>query len=62
MDSNAKEVEASVRGICAGRLPAYMVPSQVVLLESLPRTASGKAWPKVGFIEGLRLSAMARPV
>jgi len=28
---------------CAGRLPRYMIPAEVRLVEQLPRTSSGKA-------------------
>ena len=33
---------AELRDYLAGRLPAYMVPSSVIVLEALPRTAHGK--------------------
>eukprot|EP00930_Biecheleria_cincta_P030701 TRINITY_DN21279_c0_g1_i1.p1 TRINITY_DN21279_c0_g1~~TRINITY_DN21279_c0_g1_i1.p1 ORF type:complete len:1391 (+),score=203.76 TRINITY_DN21279_c0_g1_i1:129-4175(+) len=34
--------QAALRAACAARLPHYMVPSQIVLLDDMPRTASGK--------------------
>ncbi|CAE7501149.1 mycC [Symbiodinium sp. CCMP2456] len=34
--------QATLRAACTSRLPAYMVPAQVVFLEAMPRTASGK--------------------
>jgi acyl carrier protein len=46
-----------VRAFAAGRLPDYMVPSVVVVVESLPLTASGKvdrtALPAPGYAAGV---------
>jgi acyl-coenzyme A synthetase/AMP-(fatty) acid ligase len=34
---------AELRGFLAGRLPTYMVPTRIEILDRLPRTPSGKA-------------------
>ena len=41
-DGLAAPDPGEVRGFLADRLPAHLVPSAVVLLEALPRTANGK--------------------
>ncbi|WP_159400386.1 alpha/beta fold hydrolase, partial [Streptomyces sp. XY431] len=41
-DGDSSELVASVRKFVAERLPAYMVPSAVVVLEELPLTVNGK--------------------
>jgi amino acid adenylation domain-containing protein len=41
--AGARPEVADLRGHLAAQLPAYMVPSQVVLHDRLPRTAHGKA-------------------
>ncbi|WP_370073050.1 condensation domain-containing protein, partial [Streptacidiphilus sp. MAP5-3] len=42
VDANANELLASLREFAGERLPSYMVPSAVVLLEELPLTVNGK--------------------
>ncbi|MFE7598448.1 amino acid adenylation domain-containing protein [Streptomyces sp. NPDC057494] len=41
-DGDSTELAASVREFIAERLPAYMVPSAVVVLDGLPLTVNGK--------------------
>ncbi|WP_156656154.1 phosphopantetheine-binding protein, partial [Mycobacterium sp. 852002-51971_SCH5477799-a] len=52
---------AQIRAALAQRLPAYMVPAAVVVLEALPRTASGKldarALPAPDYADGDRYRA-----
>jgi amino acid adenylation domain-containing protein len=45
---------ADIREFCAGRLPGYMVPQRIHLLESLPLNSNGK-------VDRTALSATARP-
>jgi len=42
VDAAAVEVAADLVGHCAGRLPAYLVPSAVLALGTIPLTANGK--------------------
>jgi amino acid adenylation domain-containing protein len=46
--------ESRIRRELAGRLPDYMLPEQIVCVDTLPRTATGK-------IDRLALDAMPRP-
>nr|WP_323809149.1 condensation domain-containing protein [Kitasatospora acidiphila] len=41
-DGDSTELSTAVREFVAGRLPSYMVPSTVVVLEELPLTVNGK--------------------
>jgi long-chain acyl-CoA synthetase len=41
-DPEARLTERAIRAGCAGLLERHMVPAQVVLCESLPRTPNGK--------------------
>ncbi len=42
MDPHRKLEKEDIRNFLAGRLPAYMVPSQITLLEEMPLTQTGK--------------------
>jgi acyl-CoA synthetase (AMP-forming)/AMP-acid ligase II len=41
-ESSARLQPLSIRQALSRRLPAYMLPQQVILLPALPRTANGK--------------------
>lgn len=52
-DGNAFDVE-SLLGICAGKMPRYMVPKTIEVLSELPKTSSGKVdYPALRKREGL---------
>src|SRR6185369_2182161 len=65
--SGAQKVSGSeLRGLLQQQLPAYMVPSALVLLEQLPRTASGKvdraALPEPGQFQSESFVAPRNPL
>ena len=39
---NSKVSQTDIRKCCRARLPAYMVPRKIIVLDSLPLTVSGK--------------------
>src|SRR5262249_62170407 len=54
-----------LRGHMSGYLPDYMIPTQVVVMDEMPRTISGKidrrALPKAAEVEGDGVGKRVRP-
>lgn len=53
VEPEAKLVEPQIRALCTGLLEAFMVPKEIVIRESLPKTATGKVSKRL-LVEGAK--------